>query len=398
MRIVVSWLLVSLVATNAICSPVANAIPVELSTVQIHDVSQAVQQLIDKKKIAGAVVLVSHKEKVIHFGAQGLKDVEEKSPLKKDDIFRFYSMTKPITSVAALMLYEEGKLDLDAPVALYLPEFENVKVLKGKKQVPLQHPLTVRHLFTHTAGLTYGFFSKTPVDKLYNNDHPIFSKDNQEMVAKLSEHPLLFHPGDKWHYSMATDVLGHIVERVSGESLGEFLAKRIFEPLNMVDTAFHISEAKLPRFSSSYGPKLKLYERYNESYLQEQNRIQSGGGGLVSTAQDYLNFCQMLLNGGEFQGKRLLKKSTVEEMTKNQLPDGVLAYGVFGFGLGVQVQLQNWGNKAHKGEYGWNGAASTHFWISPQDDLIVIALSQRQPYSNELKKALKPVIYSAIAQ
>ena len=398
MRLFFSLGLLCLFVSQATCFSFATATPEVVVSTEIDDVSTAVQKLIDAKQIAGAIVMISHNNEIVHHSSQGMRDIKEKSPLKKDDILRIYSMTKPITSVAALMLYEDGKLELDAPVAQYLPEFKDLKVLKGKKRVPLNQPMTVRHLLTHTAGFTYGFFSKTPVDKLYNEDHPLFSKSNQQMVDKLQRYPLLFQPGEKWHYSVATDVLGVLVERVSGEDLESFMSKRIFKPLQMVDTAFYVSEENQSRFSSSYGAKQKLYERYSDSYFLNRDRILSGGGGLVSTAQDYMNFCTMLLNEGEFQGMRLLKKSTIREMINNQLPDGVLAYGVFGFGLGVQVQLQDWGNRAHQGEYGWNGAASTHFWISPKDDLIVIALAQRQPYSDVLKKAVKPVIYKAIAK
>ncbi|MEC8379078.1 MAG: serine hydrolase domain-containing protein [Myxococcota bacterium] len=362
----------------------------------IESVYSSVKKLIDDKSIAGATVMISHKGQIIHYDAQGFRDIAEQAPLKKDDIFRIYSMTKPITSVAALMLAEEGKLDLDAPVAHYLPELANLKVWKPGRNKAVRVPITIRHLMTHTAGFTYGFFSATPVDIQYNMDHPLFSTNNSEMVAKLAQYPLLFQPGKKWHYSVATDVLGHVIERVSGVSLGTFFKTRIFEPLNMVDTDFFISQDDLHRFTSVYKMNLKPHEPYNTSDFQIPDRIESGGGGLVSTAQDYMNFCQMLLDGGVFHGERLLSEAMIKEMTRNQLPDGVLAYGYFGFGLGVQIQLSNWGDKAHEGEYGWSGAASTHFWISPTDELIVIALAQRQPFSKALKNAIKADIYRSI--
>ena len=217
------------------------------------------------------------------------------------------------------------------------------------------------------------------------------------MVEKLGSSPLLYALGTQWHYSIATDVLGHVIEKVTQQSLSSFFKTRIFDPLDMPDTAFHINNEKVPRFTSSYGPKNKLVEAYNKSYLRHENRIQSGGGGLVSTAEDYLHFCQMLLQKGTWKQEQIVKTTTIQEMTRNQLPKGVLAYGYFGFGLGFQIQMKDWGNKCHIGEYGWDGAASTHFWISPKDDLIVIALSQKQPFSNELKNNLKPVIYDIIA-
>ena len=189
----------------------------------------------------------------------------------------------------------------------------------------------------------------------------------------------MHRPGTKWHYSVACDVLGALVERISGQSLGEFFQTNIFKPLGMVDTSFHVSDAQLPRFASSYDGFGNLVEWFELSPYRMPSRFQSGGGGLVSTATDYFYFCQMLLNGGTLNGERLLKDETVEAMTRNQLPDGVWTYGVYGFGLGVQVQMQDWGTKAHLGQYGWDGAP-TLTWISPDDELIFIALSQRQPF------------------
>ena len=210
------------------------------------------------------------------------------------------------------------------------------------------------------------------------------------MVQKLGQYPLLYQPGTKWHYSVSTDVLGYLIERVSQESLGEFFQRNIFEPLHMKDTSFSVSEEQLLRFSSSYGPHQKLVESYLHSPYKNTNRIQSGGGGLVSTATDYMHFCQMLLNKGIFGGKRILQKQSIEEMTKNQLPERVFAYGVFGFGLGFRYSYKI-GDIMDMGEYGWNGAANTFGY--PKDELIVIALSQRQPYSEQLKKTLKPIVY-----
>ena len=396
MRVLIGFLLSFVWSITPLFVSDANAEEQVNTATGIESVYSSVKKLIDDKSIAGATVMISHKGQIIHYDAQGFRDIAEQAPLKKDDIFRIYSMTKPITSVAVLMLAEDGKLDLDAPVAHYLPELANLKVWKPGRNKAVRVPITIRHLLTHTAGFTYGFFSATPVDIQYNTDHPLFSTNNSEMVAKLAQYPLLFQPGKKWHYSVATDVLGHVIERVSGVSLGTFFKTRIFEPLNMVDTDFFISEDDLHRFTSVYKFGLKPHEPYNTSDFQIPDRIESGGGGLVSTAQDYMNFCQMLLNGGVFQGERILSEAMVKDMTRNQLPDGVLAYGYFGFGLGVQIQLSNWGDKAHEGEYGWSGAASTHFWISPTDELIVIALAQRQPFSKALKNAIKADIYRSI--
>ena len=363
----------------------------------IVQVSSAVENLIRSKKISGAIVLVQHKGRIIHNRAYGFRDVENRDPFEPDDILRIYSMTKPIVSVGILMLAEEGKLNLSDPVAKFIPEFAKIKVLEGKQNVAPRRPPTIRDLLTHTAGLTYGFFSDTEVDRAYKRNHPLFSSNNQQMIDKLTTHPLIAHPGERWHYSVATDVLGHLIERVSGRSLGDFLTTQIFLPLGMKDTAFFIEAKKLSRFASSYTNGVVLRERYNKSPYQSPWRIQSGGGGLISTAPDYLKFSQMMLNDGRYPGGRLVDEASIKAMTRNHLPKGELAYGYFGFGYGVRVQISDWGLKGHIGEYGWDGAASTHFWISPADELVVIALSQRQPFSNQLQEVIKPLIYKAIA-
>ena len=360
---------------------------------EIVPLSKKIERFVQKKSVAGTVAMVYWKGEVIHYSAHGMRDVLEKKKLKKDSLMRIYSMTKPLTSVAVMILREQKKLKLDDPISLYLPELSNLKIHRSKEP---KRGVTIRDLLRHTSGFTYGFFSKTPVDKLYMKNHPLYSSNNREMTKKLSAYPLLFEPGEKWHYSVSTDVLGDLVERVSGMSLEEFFAQNITKPLGMNDTSFYVPKDKIDRFASSYGHKNKIHESYKESDFLLKDRIQSGGGGLVSTASDYMKFCMMLLGKGELDGVRILSEKNVLAMTKNKLPKGVFAYGVFGFGLGVQVQLYNWGNHGHIGEYGWDGAASTHFWISPADDLIVIVLSQKQPYSDQLKKAVKPIVYQYI--
>ena len=360
---------------------------------EIAPLSKKLTQFVQKKSVAGSIAMVYWKGEVIHYSAHGMQDVREKKPLKKDSIMRIYSMTKPLTSVAVMMLYEQNKLQLDDPISMYLPELSQRTIYPSKKS---KREVTIRDLLRHTSGFTYGFFSKTPVDRMYMKNHPLYSATNREMTKKLSSYPLLFQPGKKWHYSVSTDVLGDLVERVSGMSLAEFFAKNITGPLGMNDTSFYVPKEKIDRFASSYGRKNKLYESYAKSYFLTKDRIQSGGGGLVSTASDYMKFCMMLLGKGEVDGVRILQEKSVREMTKNQLPKGVFAYGVFGFGLGFQVQIHDWGNHGHIGEYGWDGAASTHFWISPNDDLIVIALSQEEPFNERLVKILKPVVYDIL--
>ena len=362
--------------------------------IQWDAVSQTVEQIIGQQEVAGVQVLIQHQGQLVYNQAFGYRDIASKAPLQTDSVYRFYSMTKPITSVAVMMLVEEGKIDLHAPVAKYLPELKGLTIHKEKRKG--EQTITVHQLLTHTAGMTYGFFGNTSVDKMYQRIQPLYSTSNDEMLNKLAPLPLLYPPGTRWHYSISIDVLGVLVERVSGQSLGEFFQERIFTPLEMKDTTFQLRSNQVDRFTTVYTRRLKVVDAYDQSYFASPNRMESGGGGLLSTGADYLNFCEMLINHGEWNGTRLLKSETVLEMTQNQLPKDVLAYGWFGFGYGFKVQVQDWGDKGHIGEYGWAGAASTHFWISPNDDLIVIALSQEEPFNERLVKVLKPVVYDIL--
>ena len=380
--------------------PITSPKDVGMSPEKLAKVKPAVQALVDTEKIAGASVIVARKGKVVLFETFGMMDIEAKKSMEKDTIFRFYSMTKPITSVAVMMLYEEGKLNLDEPVSKYIPEFKGLKVYdESGKHIEQEREMSIRDLLRHTSGLTYGFFGNTPVDKMYMA-RSVFDWDSslQDMINKLSEIPLLYQPGTKWHYSVSTDVLGYIVEKISGQSLDKFFNQRIFKPLKMKDTAFYVPANKVERFAACYGPKLtgglRIVDDPAKSRYLKKPPLFSGGGGLVSTAQDYLCFCQMMLNKGELDGKRLLRPETVEMMTTNQLPDSVKRDEDGGFGLGFSVRLKD--GEFPKGEYGWGGAASTHFWISPKHDLIVIALSQYMPYSSRLEDAVKPIVYDSI--
>jgi len=396
-----SFLTALLLAALAVCSwaaevPHAEPEAVGMASAKLGEVKAAVQKLVAEEKIAGAITMVARKGKIVHFEAYGLRDIEDDAPLEKDSILRFYSMTKPITTVAAMMLHDEGKLKLDEPLEKHLPEFEGMKVHGKSGPIEPDRKPTVRDLMRHTAGLTYGVFGNSPVDRMYKKQDVLGSRDLEEQVKKLGSIPLEYQPGTKWHYSVSTDVLGCVVERVSRSRLDEFFQKRIFEPLDMKDTAFYVPEEKADRFSSCYGRGLRLKDRYDTSRYLRRPTLLSGGGGLVSTARDYMRFCQMLINKGELHGTRLLKTETVEMMTRNQLPENVFCHGLFGFGLGFRVKLKNLGHRWHAGEYGWGGAASTHFWISPADDLVVIALSQYMPFSNQLETTLRPLVYKSI--
>jgi len=380
--------------------PITSAEDVGMSSEKLSQVKPAVQALVENEKIAGASVIVARKGKIALFETFGMMDREANKPMEPDTIFRFYSMTKPVTSVAAMMLYEEGKLKLDDPVSKYIPDFKSLKVYaESGKHAEQEREMSVRDLFRHTSGLTYGFFGNTPVDKMYRAGS-VFDWDSslKDMIDKLSEIPLLYQPSTKWHYSVSTDVLGYLVQKISCQSLDKFFKTRIFKPLKMKDTAFHVPAKNTERFAACYGPNLtgglRVVDDPNKSRYLKKPSLFSGGGGLVSTARDYMRFCQMLLNKGQLDGKQLLRPETVEMMTTNQLPDSVRRGKDGGFGLGFSVSLKD--SIFPKGEYGWGGAASTHFWISPKHDLIVIALSQYMPFSGRLENTVKPIVYDSI--
>jgi CubicO group peptidase (beta-lactamase class C family) len=327
--------------------------------------------------------------------------MEHNVPMQKDTVFRIYSMTKPITTVAAMILWEEGKFKLDDPVYQYIPEFKGLQVYQATGETVSGRAMTLRDLMRHTSGLTYGWGTDA-VEKMYGKKNVLdHNQPLSVMVDKLSGIPLLFNPGEKWNYSVSTDVLGYFVEQVSGKPLDVFFSERIFEPLGMNDTAFYVHPDKTDRFAVNYGPDgnggLKIVDGIQESRFLKNPAMLSGGGGLVSTAPDYVQFCQMLFNKGTLDGKQILKKETVEMMTQNHLPEGVWTWDAgTGFGLGFSVLVETEGNQEALGEYGWGGMASTHFWILPQQDLAVVALSQIIPYSNQLADAIKQPIYNEI--
>ncbi|GAF68830.1 unnamed protein product, partial [marine sediment metagenome] len=356
------------------------------------------QRYVDQDKLAGLIALVARRGKVVYLERVGMMDVEAAKPMQFDTIFRFYSMTKPITTVALMMLYEEGRFQLHDPVSRFIPEFADVKVFAGAteggfKVTELEREMTIWHLLTHTAGLTYDFSEDSPVDALYleadlhNVDTPL-----EEMIHKLNKLPLVHQPGTAWRYSMATDVLGYLIEVISGTLLDVFLKEKVFKPLSMEDTDFYVPEEKLGRFAAMYGPTenggIELLDAPATSQYTRPPRFLSGGIGLVSTASDYMRFCQMLLNRGELDGTRLLGRKTVELMTINHLPDELIPIQVqphtlhgcgFGLGFRVLVDVPSAGRLGSKGEFGWGGAASTSFFIDPQEELVGLLLSQLSP-------------------
>ncbi|MEM9351698.1 MAG: serine hydrolase domain-containing protein [Planctomycetota bacterium] len=393
----------------------ADPATVGMSSEKLDLVMPAVQQLIDEQAIAGAVVGVARRGRLVLLEAAGSADVEKETPLETDSIVRIYSMTKPVTSVAVMMLVEEGKLALDDPVAKHLPQFEPLQAYaagegEDLQTEDLQTQPTVRDLLRHTAGLTYGIFGNTPVDKLYRKAGILSPVLNLEKtVDRIAKLPLLYQPRERFTYSVATDVLGRLVEVKSATTLDRFFAERIFEPLGMEDTGFYAPKGEADRLASSYGNKpsdggLTPIDVGSYSMFRHKPLLLSGGGGLVSTAGDYLRFLQMLLNEGELDGTRLLEPQSVAEMTRNQLPDAAYPLDVMGvrpgvgFGLGFYavVERTDYNKESAIGEYGWDGAASTHFWVSPEDELAVVALSQKMPFTFRLKEAVQPLVYNAI--
>jgi CubicO group peptidase (beta-lactamase class C family) len=381
------------------------------------------QRYIRPKKISGTLTLVARHGKVAYLSPQGLMDIERHKVMTEDTIFRIYSMTKPITSVALMMLYEEGYFQLNDQVYKYIPEWRNLRVYDSGNH-PLflttepERPMTIRDLMTHTSGLTYGFMERTNVDAAYRKlDIGVLGGGStlRKMIEKLTTLPLEFSPGTKWNYSVSTDVLGYLVEVMSGMPFNEFLKTRIFDPLKMGDTDFQVPPEKIGRFAANYSRQpdktMKLEDDPGHSTYSKPPTFFSGGGGLVSTAADYYRFCQMLLNGGELDGVRILGRKTIELMTMNHLPGGKnlseLSVSTFtqiategnGFGLGFSVHLGS--NQSQVigsvGEYAWGGAASTAFWIDPVEDLIVIFLTQFMPNATfNFRNQLKAIIYPAI--
>ena len=353
---------------------------------------------VEQGEISGAVGLVAVGGRVVFREAFGWRDIDDDLPMREDTIFRIASMTKPITSVAVLMLHEEGRFQLDDPISLFIPEFEDPEIVVGStngqrafERVPAEGEITIRHLLTHTSGISYGFSGVQPLTRLYAeadvSDGLIETEGTiGQGVRRLAEQPLLHEPGTAWKYGLSTDVLGRLVEIASGKTLAEFFEEEIFVPLGMKDTHFFLPEEKMSRLASVYRlrrdgilrelPAEPIEEgpvNFSTSYHYQGPRTYfSGGTGLVSTVDDYYRFCQMLLNGGELDGVRLLKPETVREMTTNQIGELSVGDGKFGFGFSVET-------KDTVGAFGWGGFFFTSFWIDPEPELIGIFMAQLWP-------------------
>jgi CubicO group peptidase (beta-lactamase class C family) len=383
---------------------------------------------VDSGAFPGALTLVWRRGDVAHLSLSGSIDLERNTPMREDAIFRIYSMTKPITSVALLMLLEEGRIALDDPVHRFIPGFENLRIYAGGDlangfvTAPASRPMKVIDLMRHTAGLTYGFLDRTKLDAAYTKlGVGEYSTEGGlgAMMAQLEKLPLEFSPGEAWNYSVATDVLGYLVEKISGEKFADFVRRRILGPLGMHDTDFYVPPEKIDRFASCYyakAGKILLYDDGRKSTYAAPPKLESGGGGLTGTAADYLRFCRMLLAGGALDGVRLLSPKTVALMTMNHLPGGremtqmmpsttafnETGYSGVGFGLGVAVTV----NLVHAalpgtvGEYSWGGAAATYFFCDPKEDLAVVFMTQTlaAPERVRLRRDLRTLVYGAMTE
>jgi CubicO group peptidase (beta-lactamase class C family) len=384
--------------------PTARPEDVGMSSERLARIRTGMQRYVDSGMVPGVVTLVARRGRVVHFEAIGYRDVEAKAPMTTDTIFRIASMTKPIASVALMTLYEEGHFLLNDPISKFLPEFANMKVAQAAqaaepggapyKLVPAKNPITFKHVLTHTAGFpnSYRGITREEYAKTYPRKNP--NETMADVVKRLATMPLNFNPGEAWEYGPATDVVGRLVEVISGMTLDEYLRKKIFEPLKMNDTYFYLPESKLNRFAANYEPdekngnKIKLVEAPSPEsrWVKQPHNYFSGAGGLVSTAADYVRFHQMMLNGGELDGARILGRKTVELMTTNHigdLPVWLTGPG-YGFGLGYSVvkDIGVTGQAGSAGQYGWGGAFCTYFQVDPKEELIGIMMTQVRPYTH----------------
>lgn len=386
------------------------------SALRLERINHMTQRYVEEGKFAGIVTLVARRGQIVHFESVGKQDIGSDKAMQRDSLFRIYSMTKPITTTAAMMLLEEGRLRLSDPVSKYIPAFAETKVFvkqgfSGPVLADQATPMTIRQLMTHTAGLSYGFMFDSPVEEMYRQLQPFFQTNpsSEEVVAKWSEIPLIQQPGTGWRYSVATDVLGRVVEVISGMTLREFFVECIFKPLAMHDTDHYVPAEKVDRLATVYGPApdggLTPLSPPRINDATQLRHHSPGGHGLISSAEDYLRFCRMILNGGELDGVRVLGRKTVELMRSNHLAptmlpiERALDMPGLGFGLGFSVildpaQRQMLGTV---GTIGWGGAANTNFWIDPKEEMIGILMAQYMPSNTfPLSEDFRNLVYQAL--
>ncbi|MGH7491796.1 MAG: serine hydrolase domain-containing protein [bacterium] len=404
--------------------PVASPENVGLSSARLQRLETVMKQYVEKKQLAGAVALVARRGKIAYLKSVGMQDIETKKTMPDNAIFRIASMTKPITSVAAMMLYEEGLFHLDDPLHKYLPEFKDLKVMVeapatngqpagADSLVPAKRPSTIRHLLTHMSGLTYHWNDKLGTPYTQNKiGHGLGLHDDTlaESMKKLAKLPLLNHPGDKWEYGLSTDVLGYLIEVVSGKSLNDFFRERIFVPLQMNDSYFFLPADKATRLTSVYQYSAekglsRVPEKttvsgnieYSPAYpTSGPRRFYSGGAGICATISDYGRFLQMLLNGGELEGARLLSRKSIELMTTDFLHDKLEGFG-FGLGFGIRRELSESSELGSVGTYGWAGFWYTRFFVDPHEQMFAIVMAQLYPAEGvDLNNKFPVLVYQAI--
>jgi CubicO group peptidase (beta-lactamase class C family) len=393
---------------------------VGISTERLARLHQGMKAFVDRREVGGIVTLVARDGKTVDLHATGFQDVEKQLPMKTDTIFRIASMTKPITSVAIMMLYEEGKLQLTDSVARFIPAFKGQRVMENGATVPARREINIRDLLSHRAGLSYGFLNAGPVGDAYRKEGvldglAVMPLTLEEAINKLAAQPLVSQPGAAWNYSLSTDVLGRVVEVASGQPLNVFFQERIFKPLGMTETSFDLPEAKFPRLATVYSPDgangirpMKDPESFGNTVMsplqsyKAPKKYFSGGAGLVSTAADYAKFANMLLGGGALGNARLLSPTTIELMTVSHTTDlpagGLLGPGA-GFGLGFRVvtDLGPTQTSGSEGLYGWSGIYGTVFWVDPKERLVAIMMVQRYPGS-PVANAFQPLVYQALTK
>ena len=416
------WMLAAVVASLALASaarelPTARPDRVGMSAERLDRITELARGYTESGKLAGVLTVVARDGQVVHVSAVGQRGVEDPRPLTEDALFRIFSMTKPITAVAAMILYEEGKFQLTDPVSKFLPELAELDVLVDGERVPAKNVMTMQQLLTHTAGFSYGFVETDPVDKLYGEVQALGAKDMDEFVERLATLPLKYEPGTQWHYSVAVDVTGAVIERISGQRFGEFLKERLFDPLDMRDTFFQVPPDKLDRFLPNHGwdrenSKLVAFDDTDFMDYTGGTRMESGGGGLVSTARDYVRFAEMMRAGGVLDGVRILSPKTVEFIATDHLPASLSAGGEgerpavnllnrgggFGLGFGLVRDPALTGVIGSPGEYSWGGAAGTIFWIDPVEELVVVSMIQLMGSPWPLRTELKVLTNAAITQ
>jgi CubicO group peptidase (beta-lactamase class C family) len=408
------------VAPSAQQRPVTTAESVGVSSERLGRLHQGMQAFVDRHEAGGIVTLIARAGKVVDVHASGFQDVESRTPMKTDTIFRIASMSKPIASVAVMMLYEEGKLLLTDPVSKYIPAFRSSVVMAADgTTTPARRGITIRDLLSHRSGITYGFLNGGAVGNVYRKEGildglTIMPTSLAEAIDKLAAAPLVSQPGAAWNYSLSTDVLGRVVEVVSGKPFDVLLRERIFTPLGMTDTSFDVPDTKVARFATAYAPDgaggirpMKDPESFGNAVFspgisyKPGKKYFSGGAGLTSTAADYAKFCQMLLDGGVAGGTRLLSPKTIELMTSSHTSDlppvgGLLGQGT-AFGLGFQITTDAAATQTmgSNGLYGWSGIYGTVFWVDPKEKLVAIMMVQRYPGS-PVAAAFRPLVYQAL--